>query len=70
MPTPILRTANAWWVQTPYGAARIETSAATTRELLTDRAAIDTRLVAATPCPSTRSRCCPRSRRPAAWSPR
>ena len=42
MPTPILRTADAWWVQTPRGAARIETSAATTGELLTDRAAIDT----------------------------
>ncbi|MGO9282352.1 MAG: fumarylacetoacetate hydrolase family protein, partial [Mycobacterium sp.] len=42
MPTPILRTADAWWVQTPCGAARIETAAATTGELLTDRAAIDT----------------------------
>jgi len=42
MPTPILRTADAWWVQTPRGAARIETTAATTGELLTDRAAIDT----------------------------
>ncbi|MGO9101100.1 MAG: fumarylacetoacetate hydrolase family protein [Mycobacterium sp.] len=42
MPIPILRTADAWWVQTLRGAARIETSAATTGELLTDRAAIDT----------------------------
>jgi 2-keto-4-pentenoate hydratase/2-oxohepta-3-ene-1,7-dioic acid hydratase in catechol pathway len=42
MPTPIVRTADAWWVQTPRGAARIHTSAATTGELLTDRAAIDT----------------------------
>ncbi|MGO9034003.1 fumarylacetoacetate hydrolase family protein [Mycobacterium sp.] len=42
MPTRILRTADAWWVQTPRGAAHIDTSAATTSELLTDRAAIDT----------------------------
>jgi len=42
MPTPILRTADAWWVQTPHGAARIETSAVTTGELLTDRAVIYT----------------------------
>jgi hypothetical protein len=41
MPIPILRTADAWWVQTPTGAARVDTAAATTRELLVDRAAID-----------------------------
>jgi 2-keto-4-pentenoate hydratase/2-oxohepta-3-ene-1,7-dioic acid hydratase in catechol pathway len=41
MTVSILRTADAWWVQTPTGAARITTAAATTRELLADRAAID-----------------------------
>src|SRR6202022_1629981 len=37
----ILRTADAWWVQTPTGAARVTTKAATTRELLANRAAIE-----------------------------
>ncbi|MEU6829902.1 fumarylacetoacetate hydrolase family protein [Nocardia beijingensis] len=40
MSTSILRTADAWWVQTPAGAARIDTTATTTRELLADREAI------------------------------
>jgi 2-keto-4-pentenoate hydratase/2-oxohepta-3-ene-1,7-dioic acid hydratase in catechol pathway len=42
MTVSILRTADAWWVQTPTGAARISTMAATTRELLADRAAVET----------------------------
>jgi 2-keto-4-pentenoate hydratase/2-oxohepta-3-ene-1,7-dioic acid hydratase in catechol pathway len=41
MTTSILRTADAWWVQTGSGAARIDTDAATTAELLADRSAID-----------------------------
>jgi 2-keto-4-pentenoate hydratase/2-oxohepta-3-ene-1,7-dioic acid hydratase in catechol pathway len=41
MTVSILRTADAWWVQTPTGAARVSTAAATTRELLADRAAIE-----------------------------
>src|ERR1700761_6801922 len=41
MTVSILRTADAWWVQTPNGAARIRTDAATTAELLADRAAVD-----------------------------
>jgi 2-keto-4-pentenoate hydratase/2-oxohepta-3-ene-1,7-dioic acid hydratase in catechol pathway len=41
MTVSILRTADAWWVHTPTGAARITTAAATTRELLADRAAIE-----------------------------
>ena len=41
MTTSILRTPDAWWVQTPTGAAKIITSALTTGELLADRAAID-----------------------------
>jgi len=42
MSTSVLRTADAWWVQTTSGAARIDTDASTTAELLADRAAIDT----------------------------
>jgi 2-keto-4-pentenoate hydratase/2-oxohepta-3-ene-1,7-dioic acid hydratase in catechol pathway len=41
MTLSVLRTAEAWWVQTPTGAAKIATTAATTRELLADSAAID-----------------------------
>ena len=40
MSISVLRTADAWWAQTPNGAAKIDTAAATTRELLADRAAI------------------------------
>ncbi|HEY4410859.1 MAG TPA: fumarylacetoacetate hydrolase family protein, partial [Acidimicrobiia bacterium] len=40
MSTSVLRTADAWWVATPAGAARIATDAKTTAELLADRAAI------------------------------
>lgn len=41
MTISVLRTADAWWVQTGTGAARIATAAASTRELLADRAAIE-----------------------------
>jgi 2-keto-4-pentenoate hydratase/2-oxohepta-3-ene-1,7-dioic acid hydratase in catechol pathway len=41
MTIAVLRTADAWWVQTPSGAAKIATAATTTAELLTDRAAIE-----------------------------
>lgn len=41
MTISVLRTADAWWVKTPTGAARIDTEAATTGALLADRAAID-----------------------------
>jgi 2-keto-4-pentenoate hydratase/2-oxohepta-3-ene-1,7-dioic acid hydratase in catechol pathway len=41
MTISILRTADAWWVQTATGAARIATAAASTCELLADRAAIE-----------------------------
>ena len=40
MTVSVLRTADAWWVDTPTGAAKIATAAATTKELLGDRAAI------------------------------
>jgi len=41
MTISILRTADAWWVQTTSGAARVNTDATTTAEVLTDRAAIE-----------------------------
>jgi len=41
MTTSVLRTADAWWVQTATGAAKVATAATTTGELLADRAAID-----------------------------
>ncbi|WP_280247078.1 fumarylacetoacetate hydrolase family protein [Nocardia abscessus] len=41
MSISVLRTSDAWWVQTPAGAARIDTSATTTKELLADRAAVE-----------------------------
>lgn len=41
MTVTVLRTADAWWVQTPAGAARIDTNATTTAELLAVRPAID-----------------------------
>lgn len=41
MTVSLLRTSEGWWVRTPTGAARIATSAASTAELLADRAAID-----------------------------
>ncbi|BAX93033.1 fumarylacetoacetate hydrolase family protein [Mycobacterium shigaense] len=41
MTTSVLRTADAWWVKTSRGAARIDTAAATTGDLLSDRAAIE-----------------------------
>lgn len=41
MSTSVLRTADAWWVLTPTGAAKVHTSANTTAELLADRPAID-----------------------------
>ncbi|WP_237572881.1 fumarylacetoacetate hydrolase family protein [Mycolicibacterium lacusdiani] len=40
MTITVLRTADAWWVRTAAGAARVDTTAATTAELLADRAAV------------------------------
>lgn len=43
MSTSVLRTADAWWALTSDGtAARVDTAAATTAELLADRAAVET----------------------------
>jgi 2-keto-4-pentenoate hydratase/2-oxohepta-3-ene-1,7-dioic acid hydratase in catechol pathway len=41
MTVSVLHTADAWWVKTPDGAARIDTAATTTAQLLADRAAIE-----------------------------
>lgn len=41
MSISVLRSAHDWWVQTPAGAAKIDTTATTTAELLADRAAIE-----------------------------
>ena len=41
MTLSILRTADAWWVATATGAAKVDTAATTTAALLADRAAID-----------------------------
>lgn len=41
MTITILRTADAWWVRSPSGAARIDSDATTTRELLVARDAIE-----------------------------
>jgi len=41
MSTTVLKTADAWWVQTSAGAAKIDTVATTTAELLADRGAVD-----------------------------
>lgn len=41
MTMTILRTADAWWVATPAGAAHIDTDATTTGELLADPEAVD-----------------------------
>jgi 2-keto-4-pentenoate hydratase/2-oxohepta-3-ene-1,7-dioic acid hydratase in catechol pathway len=41
MTIAVLRTADAWWVHTPAGAAKITTGATTTAELFADRAAVE-----------------------------
>jgi 2-keto-4-pentenoate hydratase/2-oxohepta-3-ene-1,7-dioic acid hydratase in catechol pathway len=41
MSLSVLRTADAWWVATPTGAAKVDTQAVTTAELLADRPALE-----------------------------
>lgn len=41
MTVSVLRTADAWWVSTPAGAAKIDTAARTTAELLADHPAVE-----------------------------
>jgi 2-keto-4-pentenoate hydratase/2-oxohepta-3-ene-1,7-dioic acid hydratase in catechol pathway len=40
MTISVLRTSDGWWVKTPTGASKIDTTATTTGQLLADRAAI------------------------------
>jgi 2-keto-4-pentenoate hydratase/2-oxohepta-3-ene-1,7-dioic acid hydratase in catechol pathway len=47
MTISVLHTADAWWLKTPAGAARIDTTATTTAGLLADRAAFDAAIAAA-----------------------
>ena len=61
MSITILRTADAWWVRTPRGAARIDTDATTTGELLAEPEQI------AAPRRAARR---PSTRPPSTWSPR
>lgn len=42
MTVSVLRTADGWWVRTPDGAVKVDTPAATTGELLRDRASLAT----------------------------
>lgn len=51
MTTTVLRTADAWYVQTDRGAVKIDTSATTTAELLGDRTAIDAATTGPDPVP-------------------
>ncbi|MCX5046394.1 fumarylacetoacetate hydrolase family protein [Aldersonia sp. NBC_00410] len=41
MTISVLRTADAWWVQTPTGAVQVVTEASTTAQLLADRPAVE-----------------------------
>lgn len=41
MTVSLLRTADAWWLKTPNGAAKIDTTATSTAALLADRAALE-----------------------------
>jgi hypothetical protein len=47
MSANLARTAGGWWVVTPAGLVRLGLPAATTAELLTDRAALDEAVQAA-----------------------
>src|SRR6201998_3339837 len=47
MTVSVLRTADAWWLKTPNGAAKIDTAATPTAQLLADRAALDAAIEAA-----------------------
>ena len=61
MSITILRTPDAWWVRTPGGAARIDTDATTTGELLAEHGADRGR-------PGEHGR--PSTRPPSTWCPR
>lgn len=52
MTISVLRTTDGWWVQTPDGAVKVQTSATTTAELLADRSALETATGPAVPVES------------------
>ena len=54
MSIPILHTSDAWYVQTAAGAARIDTFAVTTAELIADRAAVEAARTSTTTVPVER----------------
>jgi 2-keto-4-pentenoate hydratase/2-oxohepta-3-ene-1,7-dioic acid hydratase in catechol pathway len=47
MTVSVLHTADTWWLKTPRGAAKIDTTATTTAGLLANRAALDATIAAA-----------------------
>ena len=47
MTVSVLHTADAWWLKTPNGAAKIDIAATTTAGLLADRAALEAAIAAA-----------------------
>ena len=61
MSITILRTPDAWWVRTPGGAARIDTDATTTGELLAEPEQIEA---------ARASKDRPSTRPPSTWCPR
>ncbi|MFE3229006.1 fumarylacetoacetate hydrolase family protein [Nocardia sp. NPDC059228] len=58
MSISVLRTADAWWVQTATGAARVDTTATTTGELLADREALTAAAASRDTTPVTEVRLC------------
>ena len=52
MTISVLRTTDGWWVQTPDGALKVQTSATTTAALLADRSALETATGPAVPVES------------------
>jgi len=59
MSITILRTADAWWVRTPRGAASIGADATSTGELLVESAKIDAARGSTEASMWPRSTCCP-----------
>jgi 2-keto-4-pentenoate hydratase/2-oxohepta-3-ene-1,7-dioic acid hydratase in catechol pathway len=53
MTVSVLHTADAWWLKTPNGAAKIDITATTTAGLLADRTAFEAAIAAAAASPDT-----------------
>lgn len=56
MSVNLARTADGWWVPAPAGLVRLDLGAATTGELLTDRAALDRAIASARTAPAADAR--------------